>query len=683
MSSVDEQRAALQGVLDQAQAWFHEVESQRPPVGDLPGLENDVAAIRQLRVRVGSALINVAMFGGSSSGKSFLASGLQGGLEYLRAPSVQGVMSDKYIGLLPFSPTPTSCCPARIVPVSGIDASGPGLMRVRFIGSADQDWTDIGKPANPAMVAAYAMYKADVADRLREHMSMQVAEVEISYSDFAIAASIYDLPGYGSVNPNHEKIARQATWDADCFIYVANAARSLETNQKDLELINFLYEQHKPGRKRVIWVLTAIDKAMDLTRDNEPEWKLTLAENNEYLKRTFTDDDGRPDIAFIGQGFISVSPALEAQARYYRAEHDIARSQTLLAESRMDELRQVLRSLIAAGTGQRHLSQIAADAHAIVTPRQRALSGVLSAERLPYSELTGERDAVEGQLRKVDTVSAKTRIFLDDLLARAVRSAERPFPVFPGHLHEQLDSAIKAANLRDDKERNALTVRKTRVTSEWLTAPTGPATLWEAEFPPFEEAAVSYVRSELGTAGAESAIGKPPPLGIRQLTKMSPVRRRNSTGSGLEKTALFVTAATPVSAGIGWALGAALSAVVWPAAAVTAAAVVTFATLNSVRNRGSAMDAARQELINDIDNEAANIQHRFITAVKAQGQFVIDSTLNYLTDYRGELEQLLATIERRIAEPETAERVELIRQLEPLEETAIQIVASLDQLTIK
>lgn len=261
----------MQGVLDQAQAWFHEVDSQRPPVGDLPGLENDVAAIRQLRVRTGSALINVAMFGGSSSGKSFLASGLQGGLEYLRAPSVQGVMSDKYIGLLPFSPTPTSCCPARIVPVSGIDASGPGLMRVRFIDSADQDWTDIGKPANPAMVAAYAMYRADVADRLREHMSMQVAEVEISYSDFAIAASIYDLPGYGSVNPNHEKIARQATWDADCFIYVANAARSLETNQKDLELINFLYEQHRPGRKRVIWVLTAIDKAMDLTRDNEPE----------------------------------------------------------------------------------------------------------------------------------------------------------------------------------------------------------------------------------------------------------------------------------------------------------------------------------------------------------------------------------------------------------------------------
>lgn len=681
MSSVDKQRAVLQEVLDQAQAWVRDAGSGHAPVGDLSGLDNDLAALGQLRARAGSALINVAMFGGSSSGKSFLASGLQGGLEYRRIRSVQGVMSDKYIGLLPFSPTPTNYCPARIIPVSGIDASGPGLMRVRFIDSADQDWVDIGKPANPAMVAAYAMYKADVANRLYEHMSFHVAEVEISYSDFAIEASIYDLPGYGSVDPNHEKVARQATWDADCFIYVANAVRSLETNQKDLELINFLYDQHRPGRKRVIWVLTAIDKAMDLTPDNEPEWKLTLAENNRYLERTFTDDVGRPDLAFIGQGFLPVSPALEAQGRYYLAEQDAGRGQSLLAESRMDELRQVVRSLIAEGTGQRHLSQIAADAHAIVAPRQRALSGALSAERLPYSQLTGQRDTIEEQLRKVDAVSAKTKTHLDDLLGRKVRSAERPFGALAAHLHEQLDSEIRATNLRDYKERNALTVRKTRVTHEWLTASVGPATLWEAQLPSFEDAAVSYVRSELGTPGAENAIGDPPPLGIRQLTEMPPVRRKNPAGSGLEKTALFVTAATPVSAGIGWALGAALSAIVWPAAAVTAAGVVTFATLNAARNRRSALDVERQELIDDIDNEAAYIQLRFITAVKAQGQFILDSTLNYLTAYRGELEQLLATIERRITEPETADRVELIRQLEPLEETASKIVASLDQLT--
>ena len=64
-------------------------------------LEEDEGAIRQLRKRAKSDLLSVAMFGGSSSGKSFLASALLGGLEFLRVDSVEGVPSDKYLGLLP------------------------------------------------------------------------------------------------------------------------------------------------------------------------------------------------------------------------------------------------------------------------------------------------------------------------------------------------------------------------------------------------------------------------------------------------------------------------------------------------------------------------------------------------------------------------------------------------------
>jgi hypothetical protein len=51
-----------------------------------------------------------------------------------------------------------------------------------------------------------------------------------------------------------------------------------------------------------------------------------------------------------------------------------------------------------------------------------------------------------------------------------------------------------------------------------------------------------------------------------------------------------------------------------------------------------------------------------------------------LADYRRDLERLLETINLRITEPETARRIELIEQLEPLDLTGDQLVASLRQL---
>src|SRR2546430_16891148 len=116
MRQIDEQRADLKAVLDRAESWLRELELG-PGLSYGPRtLQEDLAAIKQLRTRAGSALINVAMFGSSSSGKSFLASGLLHGLKFLRVDSVDGIPSDKYIGLLPFATTPVNTCPARIIP---------------------------------------------------------------------------------------------------------------------------------------------------------------------------------------------------------------------------------------------------------------------------------------------------------------------------------------------------------------------------------------------------------------------------------------------------------------------------------------------------------------------------------------------------------------------------------------
>ncbi|SHM25774.1 P-loop NTPase family protein [Actinacidiphila paucisporea] len=75
-----------------------------------------MATVR-LRTRALSTLLNVSLLGRQSSGKSFLISGLQGGLEYLQVSDGDGGYADKYLGILPSSPTPTTACPSTVVPV--------------------------------------------------------------------------------------------------------------------------------------------------------------------------------------------------------------------------------------------------------------------------------------------------------------------------------------------------------------------------------------------------------------------------------------------------------------------------------------------------------------------------------------------------------------------------------------
>ena len=684
MRLIEDQQWELQEVLGLAQSWLHELQlgpdlSYGPPV-----LEEDEEAIRQLRKRAESDLLSVAMFGGSSSGKSFLASGLLGGLEFLRVDSVEGVPSDKYLGLLPFATTPTTMCPARVVPANdtNFDATGRGFMRVRFIGSGESEWEDIGNSPAPAVVAAYAMFKADVSNRRREHMQKEVGEIEILFSDSLLPARLDDLPGYGTVNPNHERIAKEATAAADCFIYVANATRALTANAKDLELIRFLYEHHTLTRKRVVWVLTAIDKAMDLNIENEPSWKETLAANNDYLRQDFTHQDGRPDAAFIGPGFIPVSPALEAQGRYFLAEDDEALGQTLIAASNMDDLRMTLKAVIAEGAGQRHLADIAAEATTIIVPRQRVIAGRLNAERLPFEELTAERTAIEEQLNVLDRIVTETKNHLEAALLQRVRTAARPFGRLAAHLHEHMDEEIQSADPRNPKEANRLEVRKSQITYAWMTGPTGPAIKWESEFASFQRTASSYVQSKLGTEGVEASLAAPPPLEVNQLTAPRMVRRQMTASDLVQRTAMFVTAATPISAGATWAVTAvAVSTIVWPAAAITAVGAITFATISARRKRKASLDNDRQELINDLDKEAAKYKEAFVSAIEEQGRLVVDNVQDYLADYRSDLERNLETVRGRIAEPEIASRIELINLLEPLDLAASKLVKSLRKLT--
>lgn len=115
-----------------------------------------------------------------------------------------------------------------------------------------------------------------------------------------------------------------------------------------------LYNHHLQSGKPVLWVLTGIDRADQLGNDNREGWRSTRDTNNAYLSERFSVAGGT-GAAFIGEGFLPVSPAWEAQADLDEAEGDVRAAQRNRSESRMAALRDRLTELIENGTGQYHL----------------------------------------------------------------------------------------------------------------------------------------------------------------------------------------------------------------------------------------------------------------------------------------------------------------------------------------
>lgn len=215
----------LRDFLGRAERWAEDLCAASELAGtSLPGGPENVQTISALRTRAASTLLKVGLFGAFSSGKTYLLCGLQGTLRFTEVKRGNDRPQPRYIGLLPFSPNPTTACPVQITPVADggeVDASGTGFMRVRFVG--DEEWEDVGNSVGPSVTAAYVRYGADPSNRRPQHVDRvhEVAEAEILMADFRIPATLWDLPGYGSPVKAHDAIVKAAMNDADCFLYVS------------------------------------------------------------------------------------------------------------------------------------------------------------------------------------------------------------------------------------------------------------------------------------------------------------------------------------------------------------------------------------------------------------------------------------------------------------------------------
>jgi hypothetical protein len=684
VTDLDGLRDDLVRALDAAQSWLDGLD-QVIGDGDTTSQRraDDAERLRRLRSRAGSSLMNVAMLGGFSSGKTFLLSGLQRHLT-LRQVMHGGVLADQFVGILPSAPTPTTSCPATVLPVRDpageLQAGGRGFLRARFTDS--DDWEAIGPNLNPITVAAYASTSGNVTARDERHWDREVAELELLIDSFALPAKLYDLPGHGSPNEIHNQIVRDRMHNADCFIYVANATRSLSDD--DLGLIRFLHDEH--GGRRVVWVVTAIDRAMEIGLDNRPAWQATVELNNQYLRENFTLPDGSPDAAFIGSGFLPVSPALEARGQFeIRAEDPqrATRGRELIAAGRMDDLRRVLTDVLTSGTGRRHIAQVAAQARVTFEPHVNIAADQLRTLRIPVDQLTGEQQSLEARLRVLTLTARAATERMEALLEERLRTVERAFAgrrALAYHLHTDMDALVAAEDVRKTRILNRLEVRKTQAIADWLSRPDGPEPIWDDQLARFKTDVVAVLSEVVRGTMTEDELPHARRINVDDLVpraEPSPAEVQDI----VQRAAGIVSLVAPLATGVAAALGVVTGGLALIPIGVAAAAGAVYGGIGFRKNRRDVLDVVRGDYLRHLDTAAAQVRQNFISAAGQSGTEVIIRAQQILGERRTQLEQRLASVAARMTAADHYNLEDRIRTLQPTVTQAQQTLTTLQSLT--
>jgi hypothetical protein len=612
VATVDELICGLAGALEHADEWLRRVDafrSRHERTSSLfPDLAKDLETLRQLRERASSSLLNVAFLGPFASGKSVLVSGLQKQLTLKRVTTGDGP-ADRYYSLLRSSPRPSVACVASVVPVRDPSSApaplAPPSVRMRH---ADSAWTEWG-PVGPAGVSA-------------DDQAEEITEIEIALRDYAVPATLYDIPAASGLSRPRDAVIRERLADADCFVYVARSTRALSDG--DLDTMLLLFQQHKVSGKPVIWVLTAIDQALDLDMDGMPTWKATAAWNNEFLNLYFSSAD-RPEPGFIGKGFVAVSPVLEARGRYLESRQPEG-SSAAVADNRMDHLRGLLAAILESGVGRHRARSVMEQAKWIVARYRTALLEAAAAEQAPVGDVRPETEHLRERLRSFDNESAALGIKLESELGRRVSTACRSFDQtsLSDALHAAVDDLIRASDLRQEAAKIEVEVRKTQVLYAWLSSADGPITSWRRQLAAFQATVLLAARDLLGEIGAASdgPLGAPQDLG-----QFRPLRSRPLAAASED----LVSTASGLAGTIAALVGGAVAAVTIPAPAakflplgVAVAGSGLYLLVRRRRQRRSSLEMIREEELAILDSTAREAREWFRQSASASGQRLID-----------------------------------------------------------
>jgi len=669
MMPVEEARDELKHLLSRCEDWLRTVEEVRDLLPGVADLAEDTARVAALRTRALSTMLNVALLGRQSAGKSFLISGLQGGLEYVPITDEDGMPAAEFLGILPSSARPTTACPSTIVPGGDTpgDAQGRALLRVKLTGSG---WQDIGTDLPPAVLAAYGAADGDRTNRRREHINSTVEAIELVVSEARLPVKLFDLPGSESPIEEHELIMREAWGEADCFIYVSQARSALTVNE--LELIKDLYTHHKQsgGSKRVLWVLSGIDMATQ-REQGQAAWKSVLSTNNTYLRTHFGSD------RFIGEGFLPVSAAWEAEAASKDAEG--GDGSTLRRLSGMEVLRDRLRHLMESGAGHGHLSQVADETRWVIRRRQRSLADTLDSHRLAVGDLEAQRDSLQGRLAGGEQSLERIRTELDRELQRRIRAARAPFSGLADVLHSALDPVIDWGSLSAEHV-NEIDVRQAEVFSDWMNESQGPATLWETELRELDSSARTLLRADLGEDTGSQLVA-PEPLDTSYFPDQSDGRQQLTVYSLVQMAANAVGVAGPVAGGAVWlTTSLSLATIAVPVGTAVVAAIAVAKITDVLKGRESEIRKARQERKGMIDEYVKQCRSAFEEVTRSQGRMLLDAVENHHRHYQGRLRSTLTQIMERINAEDTAQSRAVMERLAPRDDEGQTLVTALQDL---
>jgi predicted nucleic acid-binding Zn-ribbon protein len=381
--------------------------------------------------------------------------------------------------------------------------------------------------------------------------------------------------------------------------------------------------------------------------------------------------------SFVGPGFLRVSPAWEAQAKYHADHGDEALARRRRAASRMDELRSELRCLIEAGAGRQHLVQVADEARAIVRRRLLPVSDLIATHRVPVTELASQQAGLEAALEELGKAIVDTENQLTEDVDRRIRQAQRTFDPLRKMLHQELDPVIRDGDL-NDKHLNEISTCYVRCFERFMTAAGGPATTWKRHLDELVEHCEAAMRQIAGTTGTQTLVTVEP-LDLSLFPFEAGRGRPVGVYALVRATAATVGLAGSITGGATWLVSAmALNPLfVVPGGIAAGAALFTMVAVRAYRDRETNLQRDRREWIERLDQQAEATRHQFAAIAREQGQLIIDTVKENLKAYQSRLEAAARQITERMGAHDIASSRDVIDRLEPLEDEGKAIVAAL------
>jgi hypothetical protein len=347
----------------------------------------------------------------------------------------------------------------------------------------------------------------------------------------------------------------------------------------------------------------------------------------------------------------------------------------------MRRLRRTLSDLVNTGTGHRHLLTVAIEARALMMPHQRMLVGLLESARLPLSHLSHEREDLGRRLEILKSAIGTIREQFEAALQHHVRVTERSFQGLADLLRIELIDEIRNANLANEKDVNRLEVRKAQLLQEWV-ANRGPGQVWEGQFQEFSNAVLDTVRTTLLDASRTGDLGaNAAPLGIRDLAVPPTRRYRPGARDYVQQVSGIVGISTPFATMLAAVAGLITGPVIVVPTSVALIAGLLYAYIARNRANSSELKVLRQQWIDELDETANTFRESFAAAAYIRGSEMIDRAMEILSERTEELSRRIILVEARLAEPDYADRGELVATLEPHVRSGTEILEALRTLS--